>query len=101
MLDEYYLVRGWDENGIRRKERIAKLGLEDIQAYLSAVSIVDPLVEDRRAPIILKGEIPSPLNPLSGCVFHPRCFEARGECSREGPVFLRSARNAKRLSVWG
>ena len=56
------------------------------QALLSAVPIPDPLVEARRAPIILKGEIPSPLNPPSGCVFHPRCFEARGECTQEAPV---------------
>jgi oligopeptide transport system ATP-binding protein len=55
------------------------------QALLSAVPIPDPVVEARRAPIILKGEIPSPLNPPPGCVFHPRCFEAREECSREAP----------------
>jgi oligopeptide/dipeptide ABC transporter ATP-binding protein len=42
-------------------------------------------VEVNRSPIILKGEIPSPLNPPSGCVFHPRCFEARKECSQESP----------------
>jgi peptide/nickel transport system ATP-binding protein/oligopeptide transport system ATP-binding protein len=55
------------------------------RALLSAVPIPDPVVEGNRAPIILKGEIPSPLNPPSGCVFHPRCFEAKEECSREVP----------------
>ncbi len=55
------------------------------QALLSAVPIPDPVVEARRAPIILKGEIPSPLNPPAGCVFHPRCFEAQKECSQEVP----------------
>jgi oligopeptide transport system ATP-binding protein len=55
------------------------------RALLSAVPIPDPVVEGNRAPIILKGEIPSPLNPPSGCVFHPRCFEAKEQCSREVP----------------
>ena len=54
-------------------------------ALLSAVPIPDPLVEVKRKPIILKGEVPSPLNPPSGCVFHPRCEVAAKECSREIP----------------
>ena len=55
------------------------------RALLSAVPIPDPVVEAARAPIILKGEVPSPLNPPSGCVFHPRCNDAAAECSREVP----------------
>jgi len=55
------------------------------RALLSSVPIPDPLVESKRAPIILQGEVPSPLNPPSGCVFHPRCFQAKKECSREAP----------------
>ena len=55
------------------------------RALLSAVPIPDPAVEAMRAPILLKGEVPSPLRPPSGCVFHPRCTEAIGECSREIP----------------
>ncbi len=55
------------------------------KALLSAVPIPDPLVEAKRAPIILKGEVPSPLNPPPGCVFHPRCNVAVAECSREIP----------------
>jgi peptide/nickel transport system ATP-binding protein/oligopeptide transport system ATP-binding protein len=54
-------------------------------ALLSAVPIPDPLVEAKRKPIILKGEVPSPLNPPSGCVFHPRCEVALKECSQEIP----------------
>jgi peptide/nickel transport system ATP-binding protein len=55
------------------------------RALLSAVPIADPFVEETRERIILKGEVPSPLNPPSGCTFHPRCFMAIPECSREVP----------------
>ncbi len=55
------------------------------RALLSAVPIPDPAVEAKREPIILKGEVPSPLNPPPGCVFHPRCEVAAKECSREIP----------------
>jgi peptide/nickel transport system ATP-binding protein len=55
------------------------------KALLSAVPIADPFVEETRERIILKGEVPSPLNPPSGCSFHPRCFMAIPECSQEIP----------------
>ncbi len=57
------------------------------QALLSAVPIPDPAVEATRQPIILPGETPSPLNPPSGCVFHPRCPMAEERCARETPEF--------------
>jgi len=55
------------------------------RALLSAVPIADPVVEETRERIILKGEVPSPLNPPPGCPFHPRCFMAIPECSQTVP----------------
>jgi oligopeptide/dipeptide ABC transporter ATP-binding protein len=54
------------------------------QALMSAVPRID--VEHKRERIHLSGEIPSPLNPPSGCSFHPRCPVARAECKVERPV---------------
>jgi oligopeptide transport system ATP-binding protein len=58
------------------------------KALLSSIPVPDPAVERERAPITLKGEIPSPVNPPSGCRFHPRCPIARvpGVCSEVEPA---------------
>jgi oligopeptide transport system ATP-binding protein len=56
------------------------------RALLSAVPIPDPGLEAERERQVLKGEVPSPLNPPSGCVFHPRCPIAIERCSRELPL---------------
>ncbi len=55
------------------------------KALMSAVPIPDPTVEAQRKPIILKGEVPSSLNPPSGCSFHPRCYIAQEKCGKEIP----------------
>jgi peptide/nickel transport system ATP-binding protein len=55
------------------------------KALLSAVPVPDPFVEKKRERIILKGDVPSPLNPPPGCPFHPRCWLATKECREAVP----------------
>ena len=55
------------------------------QALLSAIPIPDPTLKRER--IILKGDVPSPLNPPKGCRFHPRCPWAIDICSQQEPEF--------------
>lgn len=69
------------------------------QALLSAVPIPDPRKDRARKRTVLKGEIPSPLNPPSGCRFHPRCPIATERCSSEIPVW-RDARQGQGTAHW-
>lgn len=55
------------------------------QALLSAVPIADPTREKKR--IILKGDLPSPVNPPKGCLFHTRCPYCTEKCKTERPEF--------------
>jgi oligopeptide transport system ATP-binding protein len=55
------------------------------KALLSAVPIPDPEIEARRERIVLRGEVPSPVHPPAGCVFHPRCPMAVAECAQSVP----------------
>ncbi|KZD09434.1 ABC transporter ATP-binding protein, partial [Oceanibaculum pacificum] len=55
------------------------------QALLSAIPVPDPAVKRER--IILQGDVPSPINPPSGCRFHTRCPYARERCKMEDPMF--------------
>jgi oligopeptide/dipeptide ABC transporter ATP-binding protein len=65
------------------------------QALMSAIPIPDPHLKRER--IILKGDVPSPLNPPNGCNFHPRCPIARSNCSVDEPA-LREIRAGHKVA---
>jgi oligopeptide/dipeptide ABC transporter ATP-binding protein len=55
------------------------------QALLSAIPLPDPISDSKRKRILLPGDVPSPINPPSGCNFHPRCHKAQDICSKITP----------------
>lgn len=57
------------------------------QALLSAIPVPDPDLEKKRQRILLKGELPSAINPPSGCVFHTRCPQAQDICRQQAPAW--------------
>ena len=57
------------------------------QALISAVPIPDPRIEKNKKLILIEGDLPSPVNPPSGCVFRTRCHKAKEICSNEKPEF--------------
>jgi len=56
------------------------------QALLSSVPIPDPKTARVKKRIVLEGELPSPINPPSGCVFRTRCPKATERCAKEKPT---------------
>jgi oligopeptide/dipeptide ABC transporter ATP-binding protein len=82
-----------DRIGVMYLGRIVEMGKRDeifehplhpyTQALLSATPSPDP--ERRKERILLRGEVPSPLNPPPGCRFHPRCLSAETRCREEEP----------------
>lgn len=57
------------------------------QALLSSIPIPDPMIERKRKRVVLKGEVPNPLNPPSGCPFSSRCPIATERCHKEIPLW--------------
>ncbi|MEM1994769.1 MAG: dipeptide ABC transporter ATP-binding protein [Nitrososphaerales archaeon] len=63
------------------------------QALLEAVPVPDPNIMVAKGLMVLKGEIPSPINPPSGCRFHPRCPYATKRCTEEEPTLIDNGEN--------
>jgi oligopeptide transport system ATP-binding protein len=61
------------------------------QALISAVPIPDPIIEKNKDLILIEGDLPSPINPPSGCVFRTRCKKAQDICSQEKPELKKAA----------
>jgi oligopeptide/dipeptide ABC transporter ATP-binding protein len=64
-------------------------------ALMSAVPVPDPEIERKRDRIILTGDLPSPMHPPAGCVFHTRCWKAQDKCKTDVPPLVEITPNHK------
>lgn len=72
----------------KSEEIFAKPSHPYTKALLSAAPKPDPKLERSRERIILQGDLPSPMNPPSGCVFRTRCWKAQSKCETEVPTLI-------------
>jgi oligopeptide/dipeptide ABC transporter ATP-binding protein len=75
------------------EELITKPSHPYMEALIAAVPVPDPTA--RRTEIIIKGEVPSPINPPPGCRFHPRCPYAKDRCKKEEPELTNISKERK------
>jgi oligopeptide/dipeptide ABC transporter ATP-binding protein len=84
-----------DRIGVMYLGKLVELGPSEavfsqpLHPYTQALfgAIPQPVVEDRRELVVLEGNVPSPVNPPSGCRFHTRCPLAQDRCKQEQPEF--------------
>jgi oligopeptide transport system ATP-binding protein len=67
------------------------------QALLSAIPLPEPGLKRER--VLLQGDVPNPINPPSGCRFHPRCVHAQAVCSPQSPVLADTAQG-QQVACW-